>query len=161
MSKKSILATERAKLIDEFNWEIRKLSSAVVVLASSIAQRIGMNPSDLECANILARMGPMTAGKLSELSGLTTGAITGVVDRLEKAGWAKRVADTQDRRRVIIQSVPQSPQYIDGLYESYAKAMSELISKYNDQELVLILEFTRRLSSLNFQEASNIKASRK
>jgi DNA-binding MarR family transcriptional regulator len=116
-----------------------------------------MNASDLKCAELLARIGPMTAGELAELSGLTTGAITGVVDRLMKAGWAERQPDLSDRRRVIIRPVPQDARPIEGLYEPYVQLMSGLLAEYDDQELALILDFVRRLSSVNHQSAWKIR----
>lgn len=95
MPQQSSDSAERKELTQKFDWEIRQLTTATVI-ASAIAQQVGMNSSYLQCAELLVRMGPMTAGQLAELSGLTTGAITGVVDRLERAGWAQRVADPTD-----------------------------------------------------------------
>jgi DNA-binding MarR family transcriptional regulator len=102
-------------------------------------------------------MGPLTAGRLAELSGLTTGAITGVVDRLERAGWAHREADPNDRRRVIIVPVPQETPKVAGLYESYGRAISTLLADYDDEELAMILEFINRFSSITSQEAARMQ----
>lgn len=157
MSEKSSSSAKRTELIQKFDWEIRQLSTATVLAASAIAQQVGMNASDLQCAEFLVRMGPMTAGQLAELSGLTTGAITGVVDRLERAGWARRETDPKDRRRVIIRPVPQNSLATAGLYDPYIQAMSELLADYDDQELGFILEFISRLSTVTSQIASQIR----
>ena len=156
-NKRASRPSERDELLERFSLEIRTLGAAVVLFSSTVARRVGMNASDLECAQLLLRKGPMTAGRLSQASGLTTGAITGVVDRLEKAGWVKRIDDPKDRRRIIIQALPQNPQRITGLYDSYRQAILELLAKYNNKELVLILEFFHQLSLITMQEASSLR----
>ena len=161
MPQQSSDSAERKELTQKFDWEIRQLTTATVIAASAIAQQVGMNSSDLQCAELLVRMGPMTAGQLAELSGLTTGAITGVVDRLERAGWAQRMADPTDRRRVIIRALPQDSPAEAGLYHPYTEAMSGLLADYNDQELGFILEFIRRLTSVTSQMASQLQAAAK
>src|SRR5882724_6329519 len=88
----------------------RELSTAVVMFHQAIAERIGLNATDFKCLDLLARTGPTTPGHLSELLRLTGGAITGVIDRLEAAGFVQRERDQNDRRRVIIKpsSSPES-----------------------------------------------------
>ncbi len=113
-----------------------------------------MGANDLKCAEILVRMGPMSAGKLGELAGLTTGAITGIVDRLEKAGWARRGSDPDDRRRVIIYPGPQDRASVDGLYNNYMDSLAKLLANYSDAELVLLTDFIDRLIQLNYQTAN-------
>src|SRR5215218_212917 len=70
------------------------------------ALKLGVNRTDLRCLNIVENQGPMTAGKLADLSGLTTAAVTAVLDRLERAGYARRVRDQKDRRQVIVELTP-------------------------------------------------------
>ena len=161
MLQKSSNLYNREELIQKFDWEVRQLSTATTMAASAIAQQIGMNSSDLQCAELLVRMGPLTAGQLAELSGLTTGAITGVVDRLERAGWAKREADSKDRRRVIIRALPQDSPAESSLYNPYTEAMSDLLADYNDEELGFILEFISRLTAVTSQMAAQIQANTK
>jgi DNA-binding MarR family transcriptional regulator len=96
----------------------------------------------------------MTAGQLAKTTGLTTGTITGIVDRLEKAGWARRAADPHDRRRVIVHPGPQDNQKTAAeLYASHAEIMDQLLAEYNDEQLTFILQFVRRLTSINYEEA--------
>jgi DNA-binding MarR family transcriptional regulator len=115
--------------------------------------REGGPDNDLKCAEILIRLGPMSAGELGEKAGLTTGAITGIVDRLEKAGWAKRVADPNDRRRVSIHPGPQDTATVAGLYDSYMRSLTALLEHYSDPELALISEFIERLIKINYERA--------
>src|SRR5690348_4151309 len=81
---------------------LREVSSLGVLLSQSVADRLGIGSSDLESLGFLSRDRAMTAGRLAQLTGLTTGAITGLVDRLERAGYVRREPDPHDRRRVII-----------------------------------------------------------
>ena len=102
-NNKVTVKTERDGIIQKLGRELGRLNTSAVMNATAIANRIGMGDNDWKVAEMLVRNGAMPAGKLAQLSGLTTGAITGVVDRLEKAGWARRVADPNDRRKVIIE----------------------------------------------------------
>jgi DNA-binding MarR family transcriptional regulator len=101
--------------------------------------------------------GPMTAGELADLTGLTTGAITGVVDRLEAAGFVCREDDPDDRRRVIVRVVPKSLQRVGRLFTSLAAAMVELCGRYTDRELAIILDFMTRSREVARQETLKLR----
>jgi DNA-binding MarR family transcriptional regulator len=144
----------RQELIQQMDWVLRELSTSTVLAASSIAQKVGMGPNDLKCAELLVRNGPMTAGQLAQATGLTSGAITGIVDRLEKAGWARRQADPHDRRRVIIHPGPQENEKTAAeLYANHMEMRERLLSGYSDEQISFILEFVRRLVSINYEVA--------
>src|SRR5215207_6815628 len=140
---------QRNQIVQELDLRLRAFTTSAVLSANAIAQKVGMGANELKCAEFLVRMGPMSAGKLAELAGLTTGAITGIVDRLEKVGWAKRVADPNDRRRVIIHPGPQETETVDGLYNVYMDSLTNLLAGYSDDELVLMTEFIDSLIKLN------------
>ncbi len=84
----SEVSSERTGLLDEMQRAGRELSAATIMFHQAIADRLGLNPTDHKCLDLLASKGLMTAGELAEMTGLTTGAITGVIDRLEAAGFA-------------------------------------------------------------------------
>ena len=153
MGETSRSSKSRTEIIENLDWRLRALTTSAVLAANSIAQQVGMGANDLRCAEILVRMGPMSAGELGEMAGLTTGAITGIVDRLEKAGWAKRAADPQDRRRVIIYPGPQDTDTVAGLYDAYMKSLTKLLEGYSDSELVLVTEFINGLIKINHEQA--------
>src|SRR5215468_7054790 len=96
---------ERARLAAEFGAALRKTGSIMQLVGQAAADRIGINATDLNCLNILSFSGQMTAGELARETGLTTASITGVVDRLEAAGYVRRERDTKDRRRVVVHLV--------------------------------------------------------
>src|SRR3569832_2178810 len=87
---------------------MRRSSAQGVIFGQTVADVAGISGSDLECMDFLNLEGRVTAGRLAEVTGLTTGAITGVVDRLEKAGLVRRARDDADRRKVLIAVVPEA-----------------------------------------------------
>src|SRR5690349_3034857 len=104
MSQKS--SEKRSELLAGLGHEFRQLATATVLFHQAIADRLGMHVTDHRCLDILLRSGSITAGELAQRTGLTTGAITGVIDRLEKAGFVQRAKDPADRRRVVIEPFP-------------------------------------------------------
>jgi DNA-binding MarR family transcriptional regulator len=105
-SSKKGSAAERERLLGNLGGEMQKLIAEVVLFNQAIADRLGINPTDLQCFNMLQETGPVAAGRLAEETGLTTGAVTGVIDRLERAGYAWRERDPNDKRRVILHPLP-------------------------------------------------------
>src|ERR1700686_5743586 len=97
----------RAALMQELEHAVRRSCGLGVIFGQTVANRAGISSSDLECLDFLNLEGRVTAGRLAEVTGLTTGAITGVVDRLEKAGLVRRERDETDRRKVFIVVVPE------------------------------------------------------
>ncbi|MGH2604715.1 MAG: MarR family winged helix-turn-helix transcriptional regulator [Dehalococcoidia bacterium] len=115
-----------------------------VLFSHAVAGRVGLNPTDLEALEILLRAGPMTAGRLAAITGLTTGAITGVVDRLERKGYARRDADPGDRRRVIVHaSRGDATQSLLSLYAGMRDASRSLMARFEEGDLAMMLEFVR------------------
>jgi DNA-binding MarR family transcriptional regulator len=99
----------RRKLIEELDRENRRTGSVGALHARAIADRAGLNATDFECLDILDWTGPIAAGELARRAGITSGAVTGVLDRLERGGWVRRVPDPTDRRRVIVEQCPLRP----------------------------------------------------
>jgi DNA-binding MarR family transcriptional regulator len=139
------LALSRAKarlaLLKELEEAMRRTSAQGVLYGQTVADIAGVSGSDLDCMDFLNLEGRMTAGRLAELTGLTTGAITGVVDRLEKAGFVRRERDETDRRKVFIATVPENTAHIGRLYGPMKDAMHKLWGSYSDDELELLLRF--------------------
>jgi DNA-binding MarR family transcriptional regulator len=149
---------KRADLIAALSDEFRQLSTATILFHQAIADCLGMNVTDHKCADILLGTGPITAGELARRTGLTTGAITGVIDRLEKAGFVRRSKDAGDRRRVIIEPLPeQIARKIGPLFQSIAKAMAELCGDYTIQELSIIRDFAARAHRGAYDEIRKLR----
>ncbi len=135
---------QRAELLEGLVLAGRQLSTATIMFHQAIADRLGLNVTDHKCMDLLLMKGPLTAGELAGMTGLTTGAITAVIDRLEQAGFVRREDDPHDRRRVIVQVVPKRCRDIERLFEPFAATFGELSARYTDEELVVILDFMTR-----------------
>jgi DNA-binding transcriptional ArsR family regulator len=119
------------------------------VLGQVSAERIGVNVTDLNCLNIMALTGPMTAGELARATGLTTASITGVLDRLEEGGFVRRERDPKDRRRVIVNLKPgPGLREIGPTFGPLVKAWRAVAASYSDEELRLLLDFQRRFEDI-------------
>jgi len=140
MSSKS---KKRQQLEAALNAAMRDASGQGVLYSQAVAGRLGMNSTDLECLDHILR-GPVTAGRLADLTGLTTGAITGVIDRLERIGLARRESDPDDRRKTVVRALPVVLDRIAPLFEPMERAAMAVLSKYRDDELALILDFLTR-----------------
>ena len=100
--------SDRGELMEALQGAMRRLSDGVNLYESAVAERLGMHPTDLHFLGLVQLYGPTTAGHLAELGALTTGAVTGVLDRLEQAGYVRREPDPDDRRRVVVRMVEDS-----------------------------------------------------
>ncbi len=158
MSRRAVASSERRGLLAALDREMRTISAQSVLLSQAAADRLGMNATDLECLDLLNLHGPLPAGRLAELTGLTTGAITGVVDRLERAGYVRRERDPHDRRKVIVQPVPERVAEAAAIYESMARAMDELFARYTDDELALILDFASSANAITVEQVARLRA---
>src|SRR5581483_9676127 len=100
------MSRPKDELIDELIREFRTSGNQDDAFDALAAQRLGVSESDLRCLNIVENAGGISAGELAIEAGLTAGAVTGVIDRLERAGYARRIPDPADRRRVTVEVTP-------------------------------------------------------
>jgi DNA-binding MarR family transcriptional regulator len=134
---------DRDRLVAALGAALREVSGLGVIYSHAVAARVGLAPTDLECFGYLTD-GPVSAGALAEATRLTTGAITGVIDRLERAGFAARESDPGDRRRVLVRAIPAAMARIAPLYTPMERAAFGALAGYSDAELGLLLDFLRR-----------------
>jgi predicted transcriptional regulator len=120
----------------------RDFIAAVVVFHDLVGRCLGVSATDRKCLDLLSR-GAVTAGELARFTGLTTGAITGIIDRLVKAGYAERVSDPGDRRRVLVARKPTSrlDTILPAIFGPLGEDMAAVTSKYTQQELNVIADF--------------------
>lgn len=133
---------QREEVIRSINDKFTQVSTETILLHQKVADTIGLHITDHQCLHFIHLYGAMPAGKLAQLTGLTTGAVTGIIDRLEKAGYARRVNDPQDRRRTIVESIQNKEleEKIESIFRPLHNDMHSLLSSYTDSELVLLLE---------------------
>jgi len=147
---------KREALITEVGLELEELRQAADRLDEVVATQFSLNRTDLRCLGVLYRRGRVTAGELADESGLTPGAITTVLDRLERGGYANRVADPNDRRRVLVISTAATREIGARVYgEVEIAGRSELDGRTPD-ELIVIRDYLRRTREMYESEASEI-----
>ena len=138
----STWSPERARLAMAFAAAIRKTGSLMQLMSQAAADRIGINATDLNCLNILSFSGQLTAGELAKATGLTTASITGVIDRLEQAGFVRRERDAADRRRVVVHlETRRALGAVGPVFGPMMGAWQRMAGQYSDDELRLIVGF--------------------
>jgi DNA-binding MarR family transcriptional regulator len=160
MSSPNSKKIRRRDLLNQL-WDLGRITSTqTVFLHQAIAQSVGLNATDTKCIDLILSHpeGSMTAGSLSGMTGLTTGAITHILDRLEKRQFIERVRDTRDRRKVFIRVRPDSLEPLIPKYEGIGKAYMSLAERYGDKELQLICDYLQRASEVSKRELANLIA---
>nr|WP_140000202.1 MULTISPECIES: MarR family transcriptional regulator [Paenibacillus] len=127
---------------------MRGLGSRTVLYQQNVAASLGLYNNDFLSVDILREKGPITAGELSKLTGLATGSVTSLIDRLEKNGFVRRENDPNDRRKVIIVPMYENREEISNTYLPLHAEMVKLASSYSDEELLLITQFLDRASAV-------------
>lgn len=128
---------KRDELTSEFREELMRSGTLTVLLTNAIASKIGLSANEFETIDIIRHRQPITAGELARACGLTTGAITGMVDRLQRKGFVKRRRDEQDRRRVYIETIddPARWQVISETYQPLAMVLREFVDTLSDKDV--------------------------
>jgi DNA-binding MarR family transcriptional regulator len=139
---------------------IRTYHVAFEAVDDAACEYMGINRTDLRCLDILGRAGPMTAGRLAEESKLTNAAVTVVLDRMERAGYMRRVRDTVDRRRVMVDATPQAHKRAWALYGKIAENLHEQLERYSDEELELLRDFLRARTKIDLEVAAEFRQRR-
>jgi len=156
MSDKS---TKREKLVEELLQRFRVHTTVTVLFHQAIGDHFGLNASDHKCFDILmSSPRPLTPTELANQTGLTTGAITGILDRLEKAGFVRRERHERDRRSLTIHPIQERGQEVSQLFDSVSKSTLDLLSKYDDEELEFILDLVNRLINMAEKEIRKLRA---
>jgi len=151
--------TERQQLIEGLQEATRQQSTWTVMFHNAVAEKVGLNITDHKSLDILLHQGPLTAGQLAEITALTTGAVTGVIDRLEKAGYVRREQDPTDRRRVIVAPVLDRPDdEMRLLFSHFLERYNPLLDSYKDEELRLILRFVEESISFMRDEINWLRS---
>jgi DNA-binding MarR family transcriptional regulator len=148
----------REELLWAVSAEVRASQVAQDMVDQAVADLMGVHRTDLRCMDVLDQRGRMTAGELAEASGLTTGAVTAMIDRMERAGHVKRVRDPDDRRRVFVELTPEAKETGRELYEPLGKAWPEAAKHYTDHDLAVVLDFVKRGREMQERMAAQLRA---
>ncbi|HZW03962.1 MAG TPA: MarR family transcriptional regulator [Anaerolineaceae bacterium] len=150
---------KREELLAEFAREVRQFNGLSASFFRAAAAQVGLNVTDLQVTDLLDMTGPTTAGQLAELTGLTTGAITGMIDRLEKAGLVRRERDPADGRRVIVRlaSNEEALRKMSPVFDSIGGSWDELAAQYSDEQVAFLVEFLKRSNAMSREEISRLR----
>lgn len=135
----------------------RRYSTATVLLHHAIAERLGLGPTDLKCLDLLLGRGSLTGSQLAAITGLTTGAVTGVVARLLRAGYVRRQPDPVDGRKQILSP---DPERVRQAHQVFAALPSPdgLLDGFDTDQLEVIAEFLNRIADFNTARATTLRA---
>jgi len=150
---------QRQQLEGEFVLAMRQTSSVSQLLSQAAAERIGINTTDLNCLNVIALTGSMTAGELARATGLTTASITGVLDRLEESGFVRRERDPADRRRVnIVLNASRALRDVAPVFAPMLKAWRTVAARYTDDELRRFVGFQQEVEHIMRDQLARLRA---
>jgi DNA-binding MarR family transcriptional regulator len=123
----------------------REFTTAIVMFHEAVGRLLGLSAVERKCLDVLRRLGPVTAGTIGKHTGLTTGAVTGLMDRLEKAGYVRRARDPHDRRKVVVELLPNERMdaLLGSAFEPLSDDMTKLAARYSDADLRAIADWIR------------------
>jgi DNA-binding MarR family transcriptional regulator len=151
--------TSKQQLIDQLIREFRLSGNQDSAFDSVAAERLGVSRTDLHCLNAIENSGGLTAGQLASAAGLTSGAVTGVIDRLERAGFAHRVPDPNDRRRVRVEVTSEFYARADKIWGPLkADWESTLAGRFTAADLERVIEFLRATNDVGRRHLDRVAA---
>ncbi|WP_437315852.1 MarR family transcriptional regulator [Sorangium sp. So ce185] len=136
---------------------VTDLQNASEMVGAAAADRFGLNRTDARCVAYLMTRGPMTIGELGDASGLTPGALTFVVDRLEQAGYVQRARDPDDRRRVKVEPTDQARQVAEEFWGEISREAEATLSGYTLEQLQVLIDFVRGQVDLQRRQAARLR----
>jgi DNA-binding MarR family transcriptional regulator len=156
MATKTSSQDGKQALIGRLMLALRQSSAAGVLHGQAIARRVGVNSSDLECLDLILMKGPSTAGDIARQTGLTSGAVTGLIDRLERLGLVERTADAADRRKVLVRVCADEIAPIAALFSPMEKSMQALLGGYSREELKILIDFSERAGEIVLKRVAEL-----
>jgi DNA-binding MarR family transcriptional regulator len=138
-------------------WRGRRMSTATVLYTQAAAEATGLNVSDLLALGILHGAGPITAGQLAILTGLTSGAVTSLIDRLESQNYVRRESDPQDRRRVLIVLTEHPPIETAPPFQAMLSRMRQLYQTLTPEQLETHIHLLEEITIILREETENLR----
>lgn len=151
------VAAERDRVVAELVRETQRLARQLVRLYGAVADQLGVPITDLTCLGTLRDRRRATAGELAAELGLSTGAVTRVIDRLHRAGFVRRLPHPTDGRRVIVELVPEAERSATGLFAGQAAEITEAMERLADGQVEFLLGFVRSRTAGARAEADRLR----
>jgi DNA-binding MarR family transcriptional regulator len=154
---------KREEIIQAVIEKRREMSTETIMFHQAVADILGLHITDHKCLDLIHRYGAMPAGRLAELTGLTTGAVTGIIDRLEEAGYVRRTDDPKDRRRIIVEPTKNKKweRKIEAIFIPLHERMHKLLSSYSESELAFLLDVLTKTLDQSHQELMKLRGLQK
>jgi DNA-binding MarR family transcriptional regulator len=134
--------SEREELVRAADAAGRALSTAAVLYHGTLAELSGLSPTEWKALDLNQRLGPVTAGVLARESGLAPASVTGLVTRLERKGFARRIPNPADGRSVLVEMIPERLGSAEPVFDDFLRSLHELYEEFSDEELRSIVRFT-------------------
>ncbi|MFF5494545.1 MarR family winged helix-turn-helix transcriptional regulator [Streptomyces aquilus] len=149
----------RERVLEELSAVSRRYMASYALFNQALADHLGLHPTDLQCLNLLTlEGGPVTTGRIAELTGLTTGSATRLVDRLERAGYVVRERDAVDRRRVLVTTVPEKIVEFGRVWDRLGGGWAALFDDLDAGELALIVDHMKRTTEFSAAQVARLRA---
>jgi DNA-binding MarR family transcriptional regulator len=154
---------KKEEIIQAVNEKFTEMSTETILFHQVLADILDYHITDHRCIHFIHRYGAMPAGRLAELTGLTTAAVTGIIDRLEEAGYVRRVNDPKDRRRTIVEPTRSKKleRKLEKIFTPFHERMHKLLSSYSDSELTFLLDVLTKSIELTREESKKLRRSLK
>lgn len=152
------MSSDKTKeLIEQVSLEFRRYQSTYDEFEETVAELLGMNRTDLRCTDIIERCGRVTAGDLARETGLTTGAVTSILDRLERLGSVRRVRDTEDRRRVMVELTEKAIRNGKEIWGPLKAASRVSLSRYSEEQLAFVRDFLVNSQQFMAEQSARVR----
>ena len=135
----------------------RRYQQATDALDQAASELMGINRTDARCIDIVLLRGRLTAGELAREAGLSPGAVTTALDRLERAGFARRVRDPDDRRRVLVEPTDRIAELAENVYGPLRDAGVVLMQRFSERQLKMITEFFEGAADIQLERALQVR----
>ncbi len=150
------MSTKKQTLIDRLMYLGQMGSTETALFHQKAAESFGLGITDMKTLSALLQEGPMTAGQIGERLHITSGAVTNLVDRLEKYGVVRRIADPRDRRKVIIEVVPGAITSEDNIYVTMGEAYTRLLGEFSEDELEFLVSYHEKQIEMTKDQIAKI-----
>jgi DNA-binding MarR family transcriptional regulator len=147
---------QRRRLTTQIKDSLRDMRNQLSMLNRQVGGRLDLKEIDLDCLDLISRSGPMTPSTLARRAGLHPATMTGILDRLERAGWIARERDAADRRAVALRALPDRGGELFRLFAGMNSALDKICSEYDEEQLTVIADFLRRSATAGEDETRNL-----
>jgi DNA-binding MarR family transcriptional regulator len=151
---------KREEITHSVREKFTEMSTEMILFHQAFADLLDVHITDHRCMYFLHNYGAMPAGRLAELTGLTTAAVTGIIDRLEEAGYVRRTNDPKDRRRTIVEPVRNKKleKKLELIFTPFHEKMHKLLSSYSASELGFLLDVLTKSIELTREESKRLRS---